>query len=145
MMYFFFNSQRCNLALVGPFRAVEVTWWSSCQPISPPQPSHWSTSQSQLLPRGKLIAPPKNSLFWYDILETRWYQRKKNFNFLHMILLHIFWFEIFDLMDILIKWHCIFLVQGLSNEFDTVGSNLGNFTYNESGPPLQTFSIKVTK
>uniref|UniRef100_A0A8W8LT56 SUN domain-containing protein n=1 Tax=Magallana gigas TaxID=29159 RepID=A0A8W8LT56_MAGGI len=35
-----------------------------------------------------------------------------------------------------------FTVLGLSNEFDTVGSNLGNFTYNESGPPLQTFSIK---
>lgn len=35
-----------------------------------------------------------------------------------------------------------FTVLGLSNEFDTVGTNLGNFTYKESGPPLQTFSIK---
>lgn len=98
-----------------------------------------------IAPEGKIDSAPKEFtvLVWY--LETRWYQRKKNFHFLHMILLHIFWFEIFDLMDILIKWHCIFLVQGLSNEFDTVGSNLGNFTYNESGPPLQTFSIKVTK
>lgn len=35
-----------------------------------------------------------------------------------------------------------FTVLGLSTEFDTVGTNLGNFTYNESGLPLQTFTIK---
>nr|XP_022315517.1 SUN domain-containing protein 2-like isoform X2 [Crassostrea virginica]XP_022315519.1 SUN domain-containing protein 2-like isoform X2 [Crassostrea virginica]XP_022315520.1 SUN domain-containing protein 2-like isoform X2 [Crassostrea virginica] len=38
-----------------------------------------------------------------------------------------------------------FIVLGLSNEYDTVGSNLGNFTYLDSGPPLQTFSVMKPK